>query len=137
MAISSNMSGDLSAPMADINTTPLVDVMLVLFVIFLVTAPMLTHTVPLDLPSGSDSIAAEPPKIYTLSLDANQTLFWNNESVTQTELIAELSQLSTLEKIPPIDFYVDKSAPFERVSWVLIQGQQLGVTQISFVLEKQ
>ena len=79
-------------PMAEINTTPLVDVMLVLLIIFIVTAPLLTHGIRIDLPKASSSASPEKPETVTLSLDAQGKVFWNDAPLTEAELPAALAR---------------------------------------------
>ena len=74
------------APMADINVTPMVDVMLVLLVIFIITAPMFTHAIKLELPNAQSAAAPEKPETITLAINGEGQLFWNNAPVTQAEL---------------------------------------------------
>jgi hypothetical protein len=76
-------SGNRTAPMAEINTTPLVDVMLVLLIIFIITAPLLTHAVRIDLPEASSTPNSEKPETVTLAIDADGKLFWNDQPIAE------------------------------------------------------
>jgi len=75
------------APMAEINVTPMVDVMLVLLVIFIITAPLFTHAVKLDLPNAQSTAAPEKPETITLAINAEGRLFWNNAEINDQELM--------------------------------------------------
>ena len=79
------------APMADINVTPMVDVMLVLLVIFIITAPLFTHAVKLDLPAAQSAPAPEKPETVTLSIDPAGAIFWNDAPVSQADLPARMA----------------------------------------------
>jgi biopolymer transport protein ExbD len=124
------------SPMAEINTTPLVDVMLVLFVIFLVTAPMLTHTVQLDLPE--QALDAQPEqKRHTLAIDAQGHLFWNNQRVTLERLENLFAELAQRKPVEPVDLRVDKQVSFALLSDVMSRAERAKLSQIGFVLEAQ
>ncbi len=81
----SHVSGN-SAPMSEINTTPLVDVMLVLLVIFIITAPLLTHAVKIDLPQASSKPVEQKPEIVSLSIDGKGQMYWNDVAQPQEEI---------------------------------------------------
>jgi biopolymer transport protein ExbD len=134
MALGSLRDDQHEAPMAEINTTPLVDVMLVLFVIFLVTAPMLTHTVPLDLPE--QALAAQPEQQrQTLAITAAGLFHWNDQQVSAERLQQHLRELAATDPESPVDLRVDKQVTFETVSSVMAWAQQGGLRHIGFVLE--
>ncbi|MBN8531905.1 MAG: biopolymer transporter ExbD [Alphaproteobacteria bacterium] len=125
---------DFSAPMAEINVTPMVDVMLVLLVIFLVTAPMLTQAVKLELPNEvATSIADENP--ITLSIDAKGQYFWGEEALTDTQLEQRLEAESHQPTKRPIHLRADTSVPYGKVNKVLALAQKHGLSQIGFVTE--
>jgi biopolymer transport protein ExbD len=135
MALGSFKSTPHSRPMAEINTTPLVDVMLVLFVIVLVTAPVLTHTVSLELPKETAEYSYQVKDTHTLSIDAESQIFWNNDLVTKPELLAHFEQSALKDKDQPIDLYIDKAVEYGNFSWVLLEAQRIGLTKVGFVLE--
>ena len=82
------------APMAEINVTPMVDVMLVLLVIFIITAPLFTHAIKLDLPNAPSQAAPEKPETITLAINSEGNLFWNNALVTLDDLYIRFSTAS-------------------------------------------
>lgn len=136
MALGSLRDDPHEAPMAEINTTPLVDVMLVLFVIFLVTAPMLTHTVPLDLPE--QALAPQPEQQrHTLAITATGQYHWNDRLVSAEDLQQHLRELAATDASSPLDLRVDKQATYEMVSHVMAWAQQAGLRHIGFVLESR
>ena len=75
-----------AAPMSEINMVPLIDVMLVLLIVFMVTAPLLTHAVKIDLPNASSAATNETPETVTLAIDSAGTLYWNDRRITEGEL---------------------------------------------------
>src|ERR1700712_5181121 len=90
------------APMAEINMTPLIDVMLVLLVIFIITAPLFTHAIKLDLPKVSSQAARETPQTIALSIDANGKLFWNDQPVAFSEMQARFVAAGKAASAPEI-----------------------------------
>lgn len=123
-----------SAPMAEINTTPLVDVMLVLVVIFLVTAPMLTQAVKLELPSEmATDVADENP--ITLSVLPDGSYHWGEEPITAEQLDSRLKSAAMVDKTQPIHLRADVKAAYGNVSLVLTTAQKHGLTNIGFITE--
>jgi biopolymer transport protein ExbD len=135
MALSSQGGADFGAPLAEINTTPLVDVMLVLFVIFLVTAPMLTQTVPLNLPKESVSTEHNPRDHTAIAINAKNQIFWNRSRVTPAELEERLRDLAVESPDSPVELYIDQQVPYARISGVLAAAQRSGISRLGFTLE--
>lgn len=129
-------SGQLrsSAPVGEINMVPLIDVMLVLVVIFLVTAPLLTHAVKIDLPEASSTPnqTAEPDKI-DLSLDASGQLYWNDKKIIEAELPALYQAAAARQPKPELHIRADKGTRFEVVTRVMSEAAKAGLTKIGFV----
>lgn len=123
------------APMADINVTPMVDVMLVLLVIFIITAPLFTHAIKLDLPNAPSQAAPEKPETITLAINADGKLFWNNAPVTQDELTTRFSTASQKKPQPELHLRADKSTRYETIAQVMASAQGNGMTKIGFVTE--
>lgn len=125
---------DFSAPMAEINTTPLVDVMLVLLVIFLVTAPMLTQAVKLELPNETATeIADENP--LSLSINAEGVYYWGEAVVTEAELESRLQAEAAVDKKRAIHLRADTNVAYGKVSKLLSLAQKHGLSNIGFVTE--
>lgn len=123
-------------PMAEINTTPLVDVMLVLLVIFIITAPLLTHSIPLDLPSAQAPAAAEKPETITLSIDASGALFWNEERLAGADqLDARLAQAAGRRPQPELHLRADRETRYQRIAEVMSSAQRAGIARIGFVTD--
>ena len=128
--------GDFSAPMAEINTTPLVDVMLVLMVIFLVTAPMLTQAVKLELPNEvATQVADENP--ITLSISQHGIYYWGEKSVSEDSLEKKLQLAAAKDKTQPIHLRADMKTPYGKVGKVLALSQKYGLMNIGFVTEQK
>ena len=123
------------APMADINVTPMVDVMLVLLVIFIITAPMFTHAIKLELPNVQSAAAPEKPETITLDINAEGQLFWNNAPVTQAELAERFVTASQKKPLPELQLRADKSTRYEVIAQVMAAAQNNGMTKIGFVTE--
>ncbi|MEY3979101.1 MAG: hypothetical protein RLZZ375_530 [Pseudomonadota bacterium] len=121
------------APMAEINVTPMVDVMLVLLVIFIITAPLFTHAVKLELPTASSAPAPEKPESITLAINAEGKLFWNNTAVTMDELGARFTTASQKTPQPELQLRADKSTRYEVIAQVMSAAQTNGMTKIGFV----
>jgi len=125
-----------SQPMAEINTTPLVDVMLVLLVIFIITAPLLTHSIKLDLPNAQAPASAEKPETVTLSIDGKGALFWNNEPVADIgQLSARFDEAARRKPQPELHLRADRETRYQRIAEVMSSAQQAGIAKIGFVTE--
>lgn len=134
MALGGFDKEDFQAPMAEINTTPLVDVMLVLLVIFLVTAPMLTQAIKLELPSETASAIVDDEPI-TLSINAAGQYFWNKTATTAEDLDKRLKESAVINPKQPIHLRADRKTPYEKVSHILASAQKHGMVNIGFVTE--
>ncbi len=121
------------APMAEINVTPMVDVMLVLLVIFIITAPLFTHAVKLELPTASSAPAPEKPESITLSINAEGKLFWNNASVSLDELGTRFATAAQKNPQPELQLRADKSTRYEVIAQVMSAAQTNCMTKIGFV----
>src|SRR3954447_2900269 len=111
------------APMADINVTPMVDVMLVLLVIFIITAPLFTHAVKLDLPSAQSAPAPEKPDTVSLSINAQGAIFWNDAAIEQKDLNARLAAAAQKKPQPELQLRADKSTRYEVIAQVMAAAQ--------------
>ena len=123
------------APMADINVTPMVDVMLVLLVIFIITAPLFTHAVKLDLPSAQSAPAQEKPDSISLSIDGAGAIFWNDERITQTDLDARLAMAARKNPLTEVQLRADKATRYEVIAQVMSAAQTNGMTRMGFVTD--
>ena len=139
MAFSSFASFDAGKalqPMADINTTPLVDVMLVLLVIFIITAPLFHQAVPVDLPRVDARKLADPPRVVQLALDGAGRVWVDGAPVAEGELGAILArQVATGQPAPELHLRADRATRYERVAAIMAAVQQAGIVRIAFVTE--
>jgi biopolymer transport protein ExbD len=124
-----------AAPMAEINVTPMVDVMLVLLVIFIITAPLFTHAVKLNLPQAQSAPAPEKPETVSLSINAAGALFWNDKAVSKTELEGKLAESSKKTPQPELQLRADKSTRYEVIAQVMAAAQNNGLTKMGFVTD--
>jgi biopolymer transport protein ExbD len=123
------------APMADINVTPMVDVMLVLVVIFIITAPLFTHAVKLDLPSAQSAPAPEKPQTISLSINGEGKIFWNDAPIQQPDLAARLAVEAKKNPQPELQLRADKATRYEVIAQVMALAQNNGLTKMGFVTD--
>lgn len=120
---------------AEINVVPLVDVMLVLLVIFIITAPLLTHSVKIDLPKASNTPNITKPDHVELAIREDGSLFWNGESVPKESLAARFEQESKKEPQPELHIKADGTSKYEQVAQVMSIAAKTGLTKIGFVTD--
>ncbi len=136
MAISIGQEGDEDEVVSAINTTPLVDVMLVLLIIFLITIPVVTHTVPVDLPKETNQPRQTKPENIELSVTRDGGVFWNEQRVAGNEqLVTQLKAIAVAEPQPEVHIRGDGAAPYEHVGRVVLACQRAGILKIGFVTE--
>ena len=121
--------------MNEMNLIPLIDIMLVLMIIFLLTATVLNPTVPLDLPKTSAELNQAPPEAIQISIDKDAGLFWDDEPLSMEELAARLQAQSASGKGPSIQLRADKEGKYDTVAQVLAAASQAGLSKIAFVNE--
>ena len=124
------------APLAEINMVPLIDVMLVLLVIFIVTAPLLTHAVKLDLPKASAQPDVPAEKIE-FAIDAAGTRFWNGERVSRAEAAARFAVQGRRQPQPEVHVRADQTVPYGRVAETLADAARAGLSKVGFVTEPE
>jgi biopolymer transport protein ExbD len=123
-------------PMADINTTPLVDVMLVLLVIFIITAPLLTHAIRLDLPQAQAAASAEKPDTITVSIDAQGRVYWNDAPLADASALeARMREAVARTPQPDLHLRADQQVVYRKVAEVMAAAQQSGLSKIGFVTD--
>ena len=123
------------APVAEINMVPLIDVMLVLLVIFIVTAPLLSHSVKLELPkASSEPVVAKADKV-DFSIDADGVRHWNGQALSREDAMARLS-IEGAKPVPPeVHLRVDQAVPYRVVAETLADASRAGVHKIGFVTD--
>jgi biopolymer transport protein ExbD len=124
-----------SQPMAEINVTPLVDVMLILLVIFIITAPLLSYAIKLDLPNDPAPASEPAPATIKLSIDAAGTVYWDGEALADAELARRMAAAAKAITVPEVHLRADKATRYERISFVLSTAQLAGLAKIGFVTE--
>ncbi len=125
-------SGD-SAPMAEINMIPLIDVMLVLLVIFIITAPLLTHSVKIDLPKAASHPNLTKPDHIALSINGAGELFWNGELINKSVLTQRLATAAKIDPQPELHLRADKTTQYQILAEVMAEAGKAGVARIGFV----
>jgi biopolymer transport protein ExbD len=121
--------GEDAQPIADINTTPLVDVMLVLLIMFILIVPVSSHKVPLNLPTGGGSV----PQTHRLDLDAAGRLFWDGRAVGPAEFAARLRTLAADPADPVLEINADAETRYARFDETLAAVRRAGVDRLAFV----
>ena len=128
--------GDEEQAISAINTTPLVDVMLVLLIIFLITVPVVRMTVPVELPKERNEIRETKPENIVISVDAQDRIYWNDLRMPSTNALVErLKKISVLTPQPEVQIRGDSRAKYDGVGRVVYACQRAGISRISFITE--
>lgn len=135
MSFGSLNDSDDNAPLAEINMVPLIDVMLVLLVIFLVTAPMLTHAVRIELPRAASSANVSRPDTVELSIDAGSVAYWNGQVVDNAAMAQRLLLAAQQKPQPELHIRAERTTPYERVAQIMSLAARAGVSRIGFVTD--
>jgi biopolymer transport protein ExbD len=136
MAMNVGSAGDEDEVVSAINTTPLVDVMLVLLIIFLITIPVITTAIPVQLPKERNEIRETKPENITLSVDASGGIYWNDLRIPTTDaLIDRLKKVSVLTPQPEVQIRGDGRANYESVGRVIYACQRAGIAKVGFITE--
>lgn len=125
----------MKAPMSQINVTPLVDVMLVLLVIFMLTAPLLTSALKLDLPRATAAPAAAPAASLRLEIDKSGQAFLQGQALDVAQLAQRLAQAAAAQPDTELQLHADQAVPYGRVVELIALAQQAGLSRIGFVAE--
>lgn len=133
MAFGSFNQGSNPAPMSEINMVPLIDVMLVLLIVFMITAPLLTHAVKIDLPTAASEASNEKPETVTLALDAAGTLFWNDQKIADNELAARLASAAAQAVQPELHLRADRDTRYQRLAQIMSAARSAGIRKMGFV----
>jgi len=124
-----------SQPMAEINMVPLIDVVLVLLVIFIVTAPLLTNAVKLDLPKATSSADLQKPEKIEFAIDPTGSLFWNGERVDREEAMKRFVEAGAKRPQPEVYLRADQNVPYRHVAEMLADASKAGLSKVAFVSE--
>ncbi len=129
-------SSEADEPISTINTTPLVDVMLVLLIIFLITIPVITKTVKVTLPKAANIATATKPENITVAVDSSGTIYWNNTSVPDTTALIELVKVEAVkDPQPEIHIRGDAESRYEDIGKVMYSIQRGGIVKVGFITE--
>ena len=120
---------------SSINTTPLVDVMLVLLIIFLITIPVVIQSTPVELPKEANQPTQTKPENINVAVNKDGDVFWNNELVDDKKLLARLKEIAVKQPQPEVHVRADKSARYEFVGKVVFACQRAGILKIGFITE--
>jgi len=136
MAMNVGASGEEDEVVSTINTTPLVDVMLVLLIIFLITIPVVTHTVPVNLPKETNIARQTKPENIEISVNKDGDIFWNQQLVPDTDaLFQRLAKVAVLVPQPEVHIRGDEKARYESIGRVLFQCTRAAIQKVSFITE--
>jgi biopolymer transport protein ExbD len=136
MAMNIGSSGGDDEVIAAINTTPLVDVMLVLLIIFLITIPVAIQTVPVNLPKANNVATQTKPENIVVAVDHEGTVYWNSEKMADNAaLLAKIKAAAVKVPQPEIHVRGDKDARFEFIGKVIVDCQRGGIEKVAFITE--
>lgn len=128
--------GEEESVLSEINTTPLVDVMLVLLIIFLITIPVVTNTIDVKLPSETNHVRVTKPENIPLSVDSNGAIYWGTESIANVETLTQrLTEVAKKDPQPEVEIRGDVNARYESIGRVIFAAQRAGIVKIGFVTE--
>jgi biopolymer transport protein ExbD len=136
MNVGSSDSDIEDKPMSEINTTPLVDVMLVMLIIFLITIPVITQSVKVDLPKAANIPTATKPENINIAVDKDGNVYWNTSLVpTQDALLDRLKSVAVLDPQPEVHVRGDRATAYEHIGRVMVLSQRAGILKIGFITE--
>lgn len=125
-------------PLSEINMIPMIDVMLVLLIVFMITAPLLTNAVKLELPEASSQINQPKQEDVVLSIDGAGKLYWNDQEVDEAALLGKMEQASAAKpEAPEIQLRIDKGVEYGIIAKVMAQASHQGLHKIAFVSQPQ
>ncbi len=138
MAMNVGSAGAEPDVMVDINTTPLIDVMLVLLIMLIITIPIQLHSVNLNMPAGNPPPPTKEPVVVTIDIDFDGTVLWNGEALPTREVLEQkLQQAAAQPDQPEVHIRPNKLVEYKSVAAVLASAQRLGVTKLGMVGNEQ
>jgi biopolymer transport protein ExbD len=134
-----NSGGDEDEPMMDINTTPLIDVMLVLLIMFIITIPIQTHAVKMNMPVPNNAAPPPvPPEVIRIDVDFDGTIGWNGEVIPDRQTLeSRLQAVAMQPDQPEVHLRPNKLVTYKYVAMIMASAQRLGVTKIGIVGNEQ
>jgi biopolymer transport protein ExbD len=124
-----------TAPMAEINMIPLVDVMLVLLIIFMITAPLLAHKIKIDLPQASTVLLEEKPDTIVIQLMADGRMFMNDVPIDRAGMLERLSVEAQRKPQPELHMHVDRTLQFQALASVMADAQNAGMVKVGIATD--
>jgi biopolymer transport protein ExbD len=124
-----------TSPMAEINTTPLVDVMLVLLIIFMITAPLLAHKIKIDLPQASTVLLEEKPDTIVIALMPDGTMFLNDARIDRVTLQRRLGAEAQRKPQPELHLHVDRTTQFQVLATIMADAQNAGMVKVGIATD--
>jgi biopolymer transport protein ExbD len=121
-----------NAPMSEMNTTPLVDVMLVLLIIFIITAPLITNSVNINLPSSKSSATPEKPNVVNVGIDEKERLFWNGKEISEDQLALMLEDAVKNNSNTEMRLQADRNTRYEKITDVMTKADKAGISKMGF-----
>jgi biopolymer transport protein ExbD len=138
MAMNVGSSSGEDEVMVEMNTTPLIDVMLVLLIMLIITIPVQTHAVKLNMPTGPSAPPPKPPEVVRIDIDFDGTIGWNGEIIKdRADLESHLAGVAKLADQPEVHLRPNKLVTYKYVAMVMAEAQRLGVTKIGLVGNEQ
>ena len=137
MAMTVGKSGKDAEVMVDINTTPLIDVMLVLLIMLIITIPIQTHAVKLNMPVGNPPPPPTPPEIVQIDVDFDGTILWNGEQIDRPTLDNRFRSAAAQPVQPEVHLRPNKLVRYRNVALVMASAQRLGLTKIGIIGQEQ
>ncbi len=120
---------------SEINMVPLIDVMLVLLIVFMITAPLLTHSVNIDLPNASSQPTVEKPETVSVAVDADGSLFWNNEPIDDASLHERLAATAARTPQPELHLRADHNTRYQKLAELMSSAREAGIEKMGFITE--
>lgn len=123
-------------PLSEINMIPMIDVMLVLLILFIITAPLFTpHALKIDLPQASSQESPDKPNNIALAIDAKGVLFWNDEPISDKKLDTLLTKAAQKKPQPELHLRADKKTQYQKLAEIMSAAQNAGIIRIGFVTQ--
>jgi len=136
MAFSDFENSSNHQPLSEINIIPLVDVILVLLILFIITAPLFTHhAIKIDVPQASTQEIPEEPNKIVLAIDEKGGLFWNDEGIDDKELLERFRKAAKKKPLPELHLRADKKTQYQRLAEIMSTAQNAGMTRLGFIMQ--
>lgn len=133
MAFGGFSQGSERLPTSEINMVPLIDVMLVLLIVFMITAPLLTHSVKIDLPKAASQPNVEKPETIALALDADGKMYWNDEPLSEEALTARLRDAAAKSPQPELHLRADHDTRYQKLAELMSAAREAGIEKMGFI----